>query len=353
VRLRAIAAAKAGASKPELLAHIEKMENAVVDWAKAFPSARARESVQEILVAVVSILAFTTFFLQLTKIPTGSMQPSLYGITYEAVEGQLPSRLSRLARYWTLGISHHEIIAPFDGQVLKIEPVRTLFPFVKRQRLLFGDSQNTMQRQWLTVWFPPDERWPEAARLAPERKYRRGEAIVRLRGRAGDHLLVDRLTYNLRRPRRGEVFVFTTRGIPQLPEDVLYIKRLVGLPGEEVQIGDDQHLIIDRRRLNASEPAFERVYTITHPGESRYSGHVNDRTAREKFGFPAGIPFAPLFPDGAAVFKVPPGKYLAMGDNTLNSLDSRAWGAVDRRNITGRCWFVYWPLTERFGWGTW
>jgi signal peptidase I len=41
---------------------------------------------------------------------------------------------------------------------------------------------------------------------------------------------------------------------------------------------------------------------------------------------------------------------MVMGDNTLNSLDSRSWGAFPARNVIGRYWFVYWPITERFGW---
>jgi signal peptidase I len=44
--------------------------------------------------------------------------------------------------------------------------------------------------------------------------------------------------------------------------------------------------------------------------------------------------------------------FFAMGDNTLNSSDSRSWGDVPRENVIGKCWFVYWPFTERFGWGT-
>jgi signal peptidase I len=40
-----------------------------------------------------------------------------------------------------------------------------------------------------------------------------------------------------------------------------------------------------------------------------------------------------------------------MGDNTMNSLDSRSWGAFPAVSVIGKSFFVYWPLTERFGWG--
>jgi type IV secretory pathway protease TraF len=40
-----------------------------------------------------------------------------------------------------------------------------------------------------------------------------------------------------------------------------------------------------------------------------------------------------------------------MGDNTMNSFDSRGWGAFPATNVIGKSFFVYWPITDRFGWG--
>ena len=48
---------------------------------------------------------------------------------------------------------------------------------------------------------------------------------------------------------------------------------------------------------------------------------------------------------------VPKGDYLVMGDNTASSLDSRFWGPLDGSKVIGKAFFVYWPLTDRFGWG--
>jgi signal peptidase I len=199
---------------------------------------------------------------------------------------------------------------------------------------------------WYTVWFPP-ERLED--RVPIGRRFRAGEDIIKLKWVAGDHLLVDRFTYNFRRPKRGEIFVFKTKGIPGLPEGQLYIKRLVALGGEHVRIGNDQHLIIDGHRLDASTPHFQNVYNFDPvPKENHYFGHVNDFVAR-RLGR-GGL--APLFRDETCEHVVAPHHYLAMGDNTLNSSDSRSWGDVPCQNVIGKCWFVYWPFSQRFGWGT-
>ena len=80
-RAEALGAIRSGAGKEELKKQMGKVEEAARRWFKAYPSPAVRENVKEFLVAVVTILSFTTFFLQLTKIPTGSMQPTLYGVT--------------------------------------------------------------------------------------------------------------------------------------------------------------------------------------------------------------------------------------------------------------------------------
>ncbi len=60
---------------------------------------------------------------------------------------------------------------------------------------------------------------------------------------------------------------------------------------------------------------------------------------------------APLFPDAQTVFTNGDDSYMVMGDNTCNSSDSRTWGTFPAQNIIGKSFFVYWPITERFGWG--
>ena len=55
------------------------------------------------------------------------------------------------------------------------------------------------------------------------------------------------------------------------------------------------------------------------------------------------------FPDAPTVVDVPPGDCLPMGDNTCDSLDSRFWGTIPEKYVIGKSFFVYWPLTSRFG----
>ena len=345
---------RAGDSSPQLEEEMNRLVAAAEQWLKPFASATIRENVKEFLVAGTVIIGFTTFFLQLTKIPTGSMQPTLYGITYEDLrhrpEVPIPSRLARLAEYWFHGDAYFELIATSDCQLKQIEPPRTVFPFVKRQRFLLGN-------EWRELWFVPDDIAPRID-LKENQFFRQGEPIIRVKVASGDHLLVDRLTYNFRRPQRGEIIVFKTDGIPRLDaleiaRGQLYIKRMVAMSGERARIGNDQHLVVDGHRLDAAIPHFENVYTFdptldpTHPGSNRYFGHVNESTAHRwdrQFQFQ-------FFQDEKSELLVPLHHYLALGDNTLNSLDSRAWGALPQENVIGRHWFVYWPITARFGWG--
>jgi signal peptidase I len=185
--------------------------------------------------------------------------------------------------------------------------------------------------------------------------FAKGQELMKMKIISGDHLFVDRLTYNFRKPRRGEIVVFETKGIndPRMPQDQFYIKRLVALPGDCVQIGNDRHLIINGRRLDASTPHFENVYSFDPkqpPRESQYSGHLNGRVALE-YGIYPGLGLAPLFPDEQTIFTNSDNSYMVMGDNTVNSFDSRVWGSFPARNAIGKSFFVYWPITRRFGWG--
>src|SRR4029453_14266780 len=112
-------------------------------------------------------------------------------------------------------------------------------------------------------------------------------------------------------------------------------------------MGDDRALIINGKRLDSSTPRFEKVYGFdpsTPPRDSHYSGHVNSKHV-------SGFRPAPYFDDRNGVVNLPKGNYMVMGDNTVNSLDSRTWGPFPSDYVIGKAFFVYWPITSRFARG--
>lgn len=128
----------------------------------------------------------------------------------------------------------------------------------------------------------------------------------------GDYVLIDEITFRFREPQRGEVIVFRS---PQVHSQ-FYIKRVIGLPGEQVQIKNSRVTI-----FNAQNP----------------KGFVLD----ESFY---------LDPDvltiGNLKEKVGSNEFFVLGDNRLHSSDSRLWGAVNKTLVTGRVLLRAWPLNQ-------
>ncbi len=339
----AIKAVDERAGDEEMRKQMSNLETVANKWIKPYPNAALRENVEVLLVALAVAMGIRTFILQPFKIPTGSMQPTLFGVTSGPIPNdKIPGVLGRFVDYWINGNSYFNIVAPEDGELQSVSAPHRALLFNLYQQYRFNNKT-------YTVWFPADDLFSRARLFTNELgnvynspQFKAGDPIVRLKVTAGDHLFVDRISYNFRRPSRGDIIVFETRGIPGLPQDQFYIKRMVAMGGEKVQIGDDRHLIIDGNRLDKDTPHFENVYGFEAgqpPMESHFSGHVYN---------PA---LAPQFADAPDhTFSVRPEHYMVMGDNTLNSYDSRAWGDFSRTNVVGKYFFVYWPFSERFGW---
>jgi signal peptidase I len=330
------------------------LEKAVQKNLRSYPHPTWRENIEVLLVTGAVVLALRTFFVQPMAIPTGSAQPTLWGIVPTSLRGDpdapIPGPIRRYTiDQWWYGISYLHKVARADGQLRDLGRPSFFLPFWKKQTLTIGDEKYTIR--FPSSFSSIEEQCAKAG--DPLRKgdsFRKGEDIIKLKVVAGDHLFVNRVIYNFRPPRRGEIVVFSSEGMARLIQDTHYIKRLVALPGESVRIGDDRHLIIDGRRLSAADPGFENVYGFdpkTPPRKSQYSGHLNDSVAR-RYGRP-GI--APLFPNEDTAFVVPDKHYLAIGDNTLDSHDGRSWGAFPQEKLVGRASFVFWPISDRFGWG--
>jgi signal peptidase I len=242
---------------------------------KHFPrpkNAGLRENVEALLVAVIVAMAVRTFFIQPFKIPTGSMQPTLYGIhpppgtpplPYDAGS---PSVLDRLAGIFLQGKMY--------------------------------ESQGYRSR--------------------------------------GDFIFVDKVSYHFRKPHRGEVIVFDTGNLAELPASSrgkFYIKRLIGLENDTIQI-KPPYVLVNGQVLDG-QPAFQRIYSR----QNGYNGYVIPET------FPA-----PRYLHAPTDIYTVPSKHLfVLGDNSVSSLDGRFWGSLPKKDLVGRAVFIYWPFTPRFG----
>lgn len=173
----------------------------------------------------------------------------------------------------------------------------------------------------------------------------------------GDLILVSKFHYGVRlpvshtqliannAPERGDVMVFRYPPQPNLD----YIKRVVGLPGDEVaylnkQLSVNGELVAKRSLpefYDAREMRYSQQYAETLGGK-----HYQTLNDVER---PAFIPGSNRFPfhdqcrysTEGVVCTVPAGHYFMMGDNRDNSLDSRYWGFVPEANIVGKAFFVW------------
>ena len=132
---------------------------------------------------------------------------------------------------------------------------------------------------------------------------------------AGDHVLMERITFIARQPRRGDVVVFRTDGIASLPPRQIYVKRVAGEPGDHLRISEGK-LFINDKYVALSNSTGEITYNLP-PGLAALSPKTD--------------------------LAVPSDSYFLLGDNSTNSSDSRFWGSVPRENIIGRICVCYWP----------
>jgi signal peptidase I len=297
------------------------------------PNAGIAENVEVILVAIIVALGIRTYFLQPFTIPTSSMYPTLNGITGRATSEEPPSFLIRAYQTAAYGRTWHNVVAEADETVTSVSEEkrggwRRFFTYTRVQT----DAGNT-------YWINETERpVRDTFGIHPRRSYRKGAPIARGYTDTGDHVFVDKVSYHFRKPTRGEVFVFLTEyidipgygisGPPPMKPSQFYIKRLAGLPGDELRI-DAPELFHNGHR--AEEPGFVRVMQGTE-----------EKPWNEYRGYSNTIGYLLRTPD--ATFRVPEERYFALGDNSHNSSDGRAWGTVPQKNLMGPGFFTYWPF---------
>jgi signal peptidase I len=348
---------------------------------RIYPKSALVENVEFFLVAAIVVLGIRTYFVQPFKIPTNSMWPSYYGMTpqvYRNPAGR-PGPVQQVFRLVAFGARNYSLSAPDDGEVAA--------DFFDNGYLAYAEVPG---RHWLAfpvtlheytlyvngvpakVSVPEDFRFDEvvqqmffgsheamlahlrqeAARqavepdmvnvrsgMAPVRAFRidlgkslhRGDPLLSFDLLTGDQLFVDRLSYHFVRPAVGQGFVFRTDNIAGISDDgsrlqQYYIKRLVGLPGDTLEI---------------------KSYALYRNGQPITGAAAFGRNARREGLYPGYQNVGGLAAGNSMT--VPEHSFLALGDNSANSKDGRYWGYVPAKDVVGRPLFIYYPFTRRWG----
>ena len=307
------------------------------------PHSSMREILDILAVALMVAFGIRGLFFQPFKIPTSSMQPTLFGIHYIDTEkardahGLVPlfGKLGSIGNYLAFAARRAELTLDRPAR-LRGEPRG------ESRWGWFDDTVLTAGGRRFTLPGTP-AKVVEYAELYPG-KLLSGNVVSGYLS-DGDHLFVDRLSLHWREPERGDPMVFATENIVgpggERPGATgsYYIKRLVGLPGDTLKLSDGI-LLVKPAGKNEFVPVYElapRMKKI-YSGRGGYQGHTNRipgvthflRTPKEEY-------------------TVPPDHYFMLGDNTLFSADSRVWGSVPRKNLVGRPLLVFWPISRRWG----
>jgi signal peptidase I len=328
------------------------------------------DNVEFLLTAAIVILGIKVYFVQPFKIPTNSMWPSYYGMTPQVYQGaeEVPGPLAKAARFVAFGAFHHRIVAPESGIIsvpvdangtVKYDTVRgrrwLVLPATKRQYVLkvnetpvrfqlpldfndfdqaFHEAMGTNRtklaeaHQRSRQQAGPGLRWVQL-----EKRAQAGEPIMTFDILTGDQLFVDRVSYHFVRPKVGQGFVFRTGAIPGIARvygDQYYIKRLVGTPGDVLEVREPE-LWRNGVPITGSE-----AFAQNARREKLYGG----------YGYAPEDQAMLLRPGQTAT--VPADSYLALGDNSGNSSDGRYWGYVPAKSVVGKPLFIYFPFTSRW-----
>ena len=138
-----------------------------------------------------------------------------------------------------------------------------------------------------------------------------------------DKIIVDKVKYKFSKPERGDIVVFSpTEELQKEQYHDAFIKRIIGLPGEKVELREGQ-VYINNKVLEEDKylsPSVLTVVDVCTSGQQR--------------------PFL------AQPETIPPNSYLVLGDNRGSSYDGRCWGLVPQKNIIGRAIVRFWPLNN-------
>ena len=335
---------------------------------RAMPEARSSEIAENIEVFFVSIviaLGIRTYIAQPFQIPTSSMQPTLNGIIATATDEDPRQGIFGAITGFFTGTTRLNVVSDHEGyidpmnaltqhQLLIFRPY-TVLHFTDGHTITIKCPKQQLEDE-LHLWdnlrlatqeraaTNPDMRRELLVRADGAVRVEKGQLLARGLVTNGDHVIVNKFAYHFRKPTRGEVFVFTTKNIRGIESESRfdarmgsqhYIKRLVGVPGDTIDLAPPEVLI---NGAPATEPGIRRVVDEAKPlapGNKTWTYH--GYTASHLIDFPRKLATEPRR------------EYFAMGDNSYRSSDSRYWDAVPEQNLVGPGWFCYWPLTKHWG----
>lgn len=335
------------------------------------PTSPLGENIEVFFVAIAIAIGIRAYITQPFRIPTGSMQPSLNGITGEALDKKdwppigvrATEIISKGRTYFHEELSESKTLLP-DAERAITEEQRfnfftyTVFHFTDGTTHSVNAPKNLLLSPISQDGFGLSERLGifrdgDKLKFARTPKLPKGFVLASGYSQSGDLILVDKVSYHFRRPDRGETFVFDTRGIRGVHQGrgpqgggSHYIKRLAGVPGDNLSIGGangrDGRLYIDGQV--ASEKTLRNIMTQ----EGKYAENPGYILARGSEGYPNPLMTRSSFVLSLKDKKAKPlmREYAALGDNTDNSLDSRYWGTVKEFNLVGPALFSLWPFAS-------
>ncbi|MCX7044989.1 MAG: signal peptidase I [Candidatus Sumerlaeota bacterium] len=245
-----------------------------------------REWIDPLIFAYLLAMFIRTFFVELFKIPSGSMTPTLVGDTVAEMDYNHDGK--------------QDLIVANYSNVANGGPVR--YQFFPGTDTGYDQSEPTSFSYHLTPDLMNEFESKKAVRY--------------------DRICVNKFANWLKPVQRGDIMVFKVPRINEFTgrelfsrEKPIYVKRVAGLPGETVEIRDNR-LWINGQRV--TEPAF----FADHYYENECAGAVFTKRTLKK------------------------DEYLMFGDNTRSSLDSRNWGPVSFGNFRGKAFFRYAPVSK-------